>query len=264
VGSIAVASSAGAVTSSVEDQLVATYAPTVGAAWDVPLDEGGGARPWRVGAVWRGPLEARVDVGVDATKLSTLMLPLLHIAGVAQYDPQEVAFEVARDDGEWVLAAGITWKRWSAYPGPLEATVLCPPSQPGCAALTPPRVAFSDTVVPRVGLERTVELPRRAAVRVRGGLLLEPTPLPPSLPPSQAYDPTAQALASVPTRFFDATRFVLSAGGGVDLGDLAPLAVDFFAQLHALVSGNIEAAPGPPARISGTVLASGVTLTVRF
>jgi long-chain fatty acid transport protein len=264
VGSIAVASSGGAVTSSVEDQLVATYAPTVGVAWDLPMEEGAGARPWRVGVAWRGPLEAHVDVDIDATKLSTLTLPLLHIAGVAQYDPQEVALEVAREDGEWILAAGVTWKQWGAYPGPLEAAVLCPPTQPGCAALAPARVPFSDTIVPRIGLERTVGLPRRVAVRVRGGALLEPTPVPSSLPSSQAYDPATQAVVSVPTRFFDATRFVLSGGAGVDLGDIAPLAVDFFAQVHALVASNVEAPPAAPARVSGTVIASGFAVTVRF
>jgi long-chain fatty acid transport protein len=264
LGAIAVNGAGGMVTSSVQDQLVATYSPTFGAAWELPLERApGGAPAWRVGAVWRGPLQARFDVTVDASMLSSLSLPPLHIGGVAQYDPEEVSVEVARERDSWVFAAGVTWKRWSAYPGPFEPTVVCPGGD-SCAALSPPQVRLTDTVVPRVGVERTFDLPRRAAARLRGGFFLEPTPVPSSLPSSQAYDARAQALGDVPTRFFDAARAVLSAGGGVDLGDHAPVAVDVFAQWHWLLARTVDTPPTPPARLSGSVLGWGLSVAARF
>jgi long-chain fatty acid transport protein len=264
VGSIGIASAGGTVSSRVEDQLLATYAPTFGAAWDLPLDRArDGARRWRVGATWRGVLEARVGVTVDASKLSTLSLPPFDIAGVAQYDPEEASLEVARDETSWVIAAGVTWKRWSAYPGVFAATVVCASGQE-CLALAPPRIAFSDTLAPRLGAERTIPLARRAALRVRGGFLVEPTPVPRSLPTSRAYDAGSQGFVLVPTRFFDATRYVFTVGGGVDLGEFAPVAIDLFLQWHTLASARADTPPAPPAGLSGSALAWGLAVAVRF
>jgi long-chain fatty acid transport protein len=171
--------------------------------------------------------------------------------------------EIARERDAWTLAVGVTWKRWSAYGGPFEPTVVCGAGE-ACSALAAPAVRFADTVVPRAGVERTVELPRRAALHLRGGFFLEPTPVPSSLPSSQAYDARAQVLADVPTRFFDATRAVFSAGWGVDLGDCAPLEVDLFAQWHWLAPRDVQSPPAAPARLSGSVVAWGFTTSVRF
>jgi long-chain fatty acid transport protein len=264
LGAIAVNGAGGMVTSSVDDQLVATYAPTFGASWEFPLERApDGAPAWRVGAVWRGVLQARFDVTVDASMLSSLSLPPLHIGGVAQYDPEELSVEVARERDSWVLAAGLTWKRWSSYPGPFEPTVVCTGSA-GCSALSPPAVRLADTVVPRVAVERTFDLARRAAARLRGGFFLEPTPVPSSLASSQAYDAASQALGDVPTRFFDAARAVFSAGAGVDLGDRAPVAVDLSAQYHWLLPRTVDTPPSPPARLSGGVLGWSLSVAARF
>jgi long-chain fatty acid transport protein len=264
VGAIDIATGAGAVSSRVDDQLVATYAPTLGAAWDLPVETApGGARPWRIGAVWRGALQARFDVAVDVSTLSSLSIPPLHIGGVAQYDPEELSAEITRDRGGWTVAAGVSWKRWSAYAGPFEPTVVCAAGE-SCSALAPAPLRFADTVVPRVGVERTLELPRRAALRLRGGFFLEPTPVPSSLPSSQAYDARAQALADVSTRFFDATRAAFCAGWGADLGDYAPLGVDVFAQWHWLAPRDIKTPPAAPARLSGSVVAWGFATSMRF
>jgi long-chain fatty acid transport protein len=275
VGSIDVANTAGTVTSQVDDKLIATYAPTVGLAWDLPFDlASDGKARWRVGATYRGSIGATFGVNVDASKLSTLNLPVFNIAGVAQYDPPEVAFEVAHERGGWTIAAGATWKHWGAYPGVFEPTILCPPGQ-DCSALTPPQIAFSDTIVPRIGAERVVDLPRHAAVRVRAGFFYEPTPVPSSLPASPAYDLAMQGLLNVPTRFFDTSRYAFSLGGGVDLGDLAPFTVDVWAQLHLLQSSTMQTCTGDntpctpdigtgEAKLSGTVVAYGAMLGVRF
>jgi long-chain fatty acid transport protein len=264
VGTIAVVNTGGSVGSHVDDQLVANYAPTFGLSWDLPWDRAAdGSTRWRVGAVWRGSLEARFGVNVDASKLSSLALPVFNIAGVAQYDPQEAAFEVAREGDGWVVAAGVTWKHWSAYPGVFEPTILCPAGK-DCAALTPPAIAFSDTLVPRVGAEKTFALPRHTAVRARAGFFFEPSPVPSRLDPSQAYDQASQQNVDVPTRFFDADRYVFSLGGGVDLGDYAPFTLDVYAQYHVLASTTVTTEPAPPAKLSGQVLAWGLMLGVRF
>ena len=264
VGSIVVVNTAGSVGARVDDQLVATYAPTFGAAWDLPFDRADdGTRRWRVGLTWGGSIDARFGVLVDASKLSTLNLPVFNIAGIAQYDPQQLLFEVAREWDGWTAAAGVTWKNWSAYPGVLEPTILCPAGQE-CSLLSPPAIKFSDTLVPRAGLERAIELPRHASIKLRGGFFLEPTPVPSTLPSSQAYDATKKELVDVPTRFFDTTRYVFSLGAGVDFGDYLPFTLDFWAQYHVLASTTATTDPAPAASLSGDVLAYGLMLGVRF
>jgi long-chain fatty acid transport protein len=271
VGSIDVINTAGTVGAHVDDQLLTRYSPTVGLAYDLPFDRApDGSARWRIGATWRGKLDVTFGVNVDASKLSTINLPVFNIAGVAQYDPQELAVEVAHMQGGWTLAAGITWKHWSAYPGVFEPTILCPADQ-DCNALTPPVVAYSDTIVPRVGAERVLALPRHVALRARGGVFLEPTPVPSTLPSSQAYDQVSQGLVDVPTRFFDTTRYVFSLGGGVDLGDYGPFTVDVWAQYHVLANTTVSTcaggscSPDPgPAKLSGNVLAYGFFGGVRF
>jgi long-chain fatty acid transport protein len=272
VGAIDIVSSGGSVGTHVDDQLVATYAPTVGLAWDLPFDRAPDGSPqWRVGATWRGKLSATFGVTVDASKLSTLNLPPFNIAGFAQYDPEEAVLEVAREGGGWTVAAGVTWKRWSAYPGVFEPTILCPPSHPDCAALTPPQLAFSDTLVPRAGVERRFALPRQATISARAGFFYEPTPVPTTQPSSQAYDLASQGLVDVPTRFFDTSRYVFSLGAGVDLGEMAPFTLDLYAQYHVLADTTVTTCAGGqcnpepvPAKLSGNVLAWGLMLGVRF
>jgi long-chain fatty acid transport protein len=275
VGNITLVNTAGAVSSRVDDELIATYAPSFGVAWDLPFGQApDGTACWRVGAAWRGSIGARFGVNVDASKLSTLSLPVFNIAGIAQYDPPEAAFEVAHERAGWTVAAGVTWKHWSAYPGVFEPTVQCSAGQ-DCSALTPPAIGFSDTLVPRAGAERVIDLARGASVRLRAGFFYEPTPVPGSLPASAAYDLAAQRLVGVPTRFFDSSRYVLSLGGGVDLGDVAPFSVDVWAQLHVLSAATIQSctgdgAPCTPdvgtgaAQLSGAVVSFGALLGVRF
>jgi len=271
VGSIDVISTAGAVGAKVDDQLIATYAPTVGLAYDLPFDRApDGSTRWRIGATWRGKLDATFGVNVDASKLSTINLPVFNIAGVAQYDPEELAIEVAHVRDGWTVAAGITWKHWSAYPGVFEPTIICP-ADTDCAALTPPVIAYSDNIVPRVGAEKLIALPRHVALRARGGFFLEPTPVPSTLPSSQAYDQASQGLVNVPTRFFDTTRYVFSLGGGVDLGDYGPFTLDTWVQYHVLAATTVTTCSGAPctpdpgpAKLSGNVLAYGLMAGVRF
>jgi hypothetical protein len=277
-GTVLVATDAtGRVGSRVEDQLVATYAPILGATFDLPLaSESSESSKWRVGATYRGKLDARFAVSIDATKLSSLKLPVFNIAGLAQFDPAQLALEVAREAGPWTLALGATYKMWSKYPGPLEPTILCPSDNPDCGAPEPTRVSFNDTVVVRAGAERALVLGRGAKAFFRGGLFFEPTPVARNLPASYAFDPGGAARCNasgdpacdprqaLETRFFDGNRYVFTIGGGVELGDpLPPITIDTWAQYH-LLSRSFDLAPSGHADVSGHVLAIGLAAGVTF
>jgi len=267
---VAATDATGHVGTRVEDQLIAVYAPIAGITYDLPI---GRPHSLRVGAAYRGALAARFSVEIDATHLSSLNIPVFNIAGLAQYDPAQLAFEVTYDTPELVLALGATYKRWSQYPGPLEATIQCPASEPNCGALSPTPVNYSDTVVLRAGADRALPVTQSLTAHARAGYFLEPTPMPSSIDASQAYSPAAAAVVSVPTRFFDATRHVLTLGGGLELRPpLPPLTLDLFGQLHLLQPRTMTLHPGPSgdptssseARVSGSVLAGGLVLGVRF
>jgi long-chain fatty acid transport protein len=262
-GTVLVATDAtGRVGSRVEDQLIATYAPIVGASWDLPVDA---ERSFHVGVTYRGTLDARFAVSIDATKLSTLNIPVFNIAGVAQYDPAQIALEVAHDAGHWLFAAGVTYKRWSQYPGLVEPTILCPSDTPDCGALQPASFNLSDTLVPRAGVERAIPMTKSATAYARGGFFYEPSPVPSSLPASQAWDQTQATTVPVPTRFYDASRFVLTLGGGLDLrSPLPPITLDVYAQYHLLQSRDVATGTGATSSLSGHVLFGGMTAGVRF
>ncbi len=262
-GTVLVATDAtGRVGSRVEDQLVATYAPTFGATWDIPID---GPNKWRVGATYRGTLDARFSVEIDATKLSTLKLPVFNIAGVAQYDPAQVAVEIAHDRGPWVFAAGGVFKFWSKYPGLVEPTILCPADNPDCGALQPTRIPFSNTLVLRAGGERAFAIARGATAFLRAGLFREPTPVPSTLPTSQAWDQTAKATVAVPTRFLDGDRWAFTLGGGIAMTKpLPPISLDVWGQYHLMPSQKVDVQSTTGATISGHVLAVGLLAGVSF
>lgn len=262
----------GRVASNVQDQLIATYAPTFGLSFDVPFKD---REMTRIGASYRGALAANFDVTIDATKLSSLNIPVLTIAGLAQYDPEQLSFEVARSQGAFLFAAGVTYKRWSRYPGILQATLPCPPSDPTCGSLVPPSIVYADTLVPRVAAEYTLDAARSLQVHLRAGAFYEPSSLPSKLPPSQAFDPLSQAAVSLPTRYFDTDRLAITLGYGALLRDpLPPVTLDLFAQAHFLLSRTTESDASGAAsaggsvhsvgKASGAVLAAGLLLGVAF
>jgi long-chain fatty acid transport protein len=289
VGNVVVATDAsGRVGSNVDAQLVATYAPTFGASYEHDLGEG----LVRVGATFRGELDARFGVSIDATKLSTLNIPVFNIAGLAQYDPAEGVLEGAYLTKDWTLALGVTYKHWSAYPGLIEPTILCPDGGTDCGALEPVKIDYSDTLVPRIGADRAFELSSLALMHLRAGYLFEPTPMPSTLPASQAWNSAQQTTGYVPTRNFDASRHVFSLGAGFELGkpiayDPAPgvtfarhqkserpFTLDLYTQLHALQPRTVTVAHGPngegddpgfgDAKLTGTMLVVGIVGGVSF
>ncbi|NUQ73470.1 MAG: hypothetical protein HUU21_07945 [Polyangiaceae bacterium] len=259
-GSVLVATDAsGRVGTVVEDTLVASYAPTVGAS----ADFGDG---YRVGLTFRGELVGRFNVIITVQDLGGIVVPPLNISGVAQYDPWQLALEVARTKGPWKLALGATLKHWSAYPGPAEATVRCPETDPetgmpfegSCSALVPEPPDYSDTVVPHVGVERTVELRPGLRSHFRGGYFFELSP-----------SPEQKGAANL----FDNSRSVLSVGYGVELSPPLPsIRAEWFGQLHVLHPRTHTKDPGissanaafPSVETSGFIVAGGATLGVSF
>lgn len=249
---VAATDATGRVGTSVETQLVATYAPVFGATYDLPIKEHHAL--WRVGLTFRGTLDARFAVVIDGTKLSTLQIPLFNISGLAQYDPAQIGFEVARREEHNTLALQLVYKTWSSFPGVLESTVVCTEGGAGACGLVPPKIDWRDTVVVRAGAEQGFPIARGATLFARGGMFYEGSPLPSDLPASEAYDTVANGVATVPTRYFDSDRFVVTAGTGLTLAKpLPPIDLDLYAQYHILLAQTITSTD--PA--SGKVLSSG-------
>jgi long-chain fatty acid transport protein len=253
-GSVLVATDAsGRIGTVVEDTLVASYGPIAGVSYDV-------GRDYRVGLALRGELEGRFDVVITVRDLGQIVVPPLHISGMAQYDPTQLAAEVARVRGPWRGAIGLTWKRWSAYPGAPEATVRCPPGPDGedCAALVPAPPGYSDTVVPRLGVERAFAPREGVTMLARAGYFFEPSPAP---------EQTREA------NVFDEARSALTIGYGLRLdAPLPPVALDAFAGLQVL-HGRAHAkdavvasdnAGAPRADTGGVILSAGTALEVSF
>ena len=248
-----------------DDQVVATYAPLASMAFDV-------TDHLRIGATYRGELVGKFVIHIKAQDLG-LNLPDFNVAGVAQYDPAQVAAEVrwssiGRTPGAvpiereaWRLAVGAIARRWSKYPGQVEATVL------ENKDFSPPPTDAHDTISPRIGLERSMPLTRLAALRLRVGYMFEPTPL-----PAQTKATMIDAQRASTTNLLDSNRHVFTAGVGLLFSDEIPLQLDAFAQLHVLTArthvkdANVPSdAPGYPEVTSkGTIWVLGMTLGVRF
>ncbi|MBX3207998.1 MAG: hypothetical protein KF764_23325 [Labilithrix sp.] len=238
----------GRVGTRVENQLVATYAPAFGITWDVPGDS-----KVRVGLTYRGTLDARFQVVVDGTKLSSIAIPLLNISGLAQYDPSQGVVEVARVDALNVLAVQLVYKQWSAFPGVLEPTIACSEGGAGACGLLPPRVEWRDTAAVRIGAEQGFELAPGVVLRGRGGGFVETSALPPAVPASEAFDVPSKSVITVPTRYFDSTRVAVTTGVGLSLDrPLPPIDLDLFMQYHLLLPRTITSSDG-----AGTVLSRG-------
>ncbi|MBW2455301.1 MAG: hypothetical protein JRI68_12355 [Deltaproteobacteria bacterium] len=252
-GSVLVATDAsGRIGTVVQDTLVASYAPLLGASYDI-------TETYRVGLAVRGELVGRFNVVIVAEDLGAIDIPPMNISGIAQYDPWQIALEVARLDGPWKVALGATYKHWQDYPGPAEATVRCedaPEPDTPCAALVPPDPDYSPVVAPRAGVEGALPLAEGAALKLRGGYAFEPSPA-----------PEQQGV----TNYFDNHRSVFSLGFGVDLAEPLPaIAFDGFAQVQWLHSRSHEKQQAQGALqdgqvdTRGVILAGGTSATVRF
>lgn len=263
---VAATDATGRVGTRVETQLVATYAPTLGLTYDLPLR---GDATYRVGLNYRGTLDARFGITIDASKISSLQIPLFNISGVAQYDPSQFVVEAARIEGLGVLAAQFVYKRWSAFPGILEPTVLCLDGSATCGLL-PPSIDWQDTFVGRLGAEQGFRVAPGAVMRGRAGAFYETSPLPKDLPAALAFDASAKGAVAVPVRYFDAHRLAGTLGVGLSLSKpLPPIDLDLFGQYQVLLPRTIRSLDDQGAvlaegKASGHVASFGMTAGVRF
>ncbi|MBM4359491.1 MAG: hypothetical protein FJ096_15410 [Deltaproteobacteria bacterium] len=241
----------GKIGTQVSDTLVASYAPVFGASWESASGR------HRVGVAFRGELVGRFDVVIRAEDLGSIVIPPLHVSGLAQYEPWQLAVEAARVEGPVRVAFGLKYAHWSAYPGPAEATVRCedaPELEGACDAKVPQPVGYRGTVSPRFGVEGVLDLGPAAELKGRAGYAFEPTPAP------------EQRGAR---NLFDMSRSVASVGIGVAFARL-PFSLDAFAQLQMLHARTHEkrVEDGAPSSFTvttaGTLSAGGLAVTVKL
>lgn len=169
----------------VETQVISSFAPIVGASYDLG--------DFSFGAVWRGKIESDFVFQI-VTRDLPLTVPVLNLGGIAQYDPHTVVLEASwRPTPALRVALGAFYALWSEYPGPLTTTSRSSPA--------PPAVNFSNTLSPRVSAEYTLRR-RRTALKLRLGYAYVPSPAPP-----------ARAVA----RYLDNDRHMLTLGAGFEL-----------------------------------------------
>ena len=222
------ADATGRISSTSEEQLLASFAPLLGARYRL-------GPSLTLGATLHFPSESAYDIRVtsDLGPAIPITLPALRIAGTAQYDPLILAAEAGyRPRPDLLLSAQVAYERWSAFPLPtLNVVDGMPPEAPA---------DFHDTVLPRVAAEWTV-----GAFTLRGGYAFVPTPAPEATG-SQA--------------FVDNTRHVFSLGAGIVA---APLHVDAWAQAHVLAARRNHRPGGEPdIETSGSILAGGMLVGV--
>jgi len=200
-----------------EQQLVADYAPIFGVT--LHLDEGD------IALVYRGVSAAGYDVTISNNLLDQLPigLPQLRLHGVAQYDPRQVTLEAAWHTLPRIrVLTGVTWKRWSDYPGLADV--------PSARSRPLPHAIYGDTFTGRIAAERLVG--EHGVLRL--GYAYEPTPV---TTPEYVVE-------------YDSNRHVFGIGFGLSY---APFQLDLFGQWHVL---EREAHSG------GNVFTTGLTLGV--
>ena len=247
-GSVIVATDAsGRVGTVVEDTLIASYAPIIGASRDFG--------PYRLGLTYRGQLSGPFDVVIQVRDLGSIVVPPLHISGTAQFDPHQLEVELTRSLGNFQVALGATYRRWSDYPGAVQQTVRCPDPVPGedpveCDPLIPEPPHYSDTVAPRVAAEGVFTIAPGITLKGRAGYAFEPSPAPEQ--------------TSVPNDF-DNHRSVIGLGYGLSLSRPLPrIDLDLFSQIHILHDRDHHKPDGTVFQTHGTMAVLGATLGVNL
>ncbi len=204
------ADAAGSIGSTVEQQLIVDYAPIFGVMWTPEW-----VKKLTVGFTYRGESIAQFDVVLknDLGSALPLGIPKMTIEGIAQYDPQQLAIEVAyKPLPGMLLALQLCWKDWSRYPLPTKNVTD--------AAAVQPLPNFHDTFVGRFGFEQVFKV-KRWRLAARAGYWFEPTPV-----------KEQKGL----TNLLDNHRHILSVGFGASFhkGLVVPFSVDLFFQYHHL------------------------------
>ena len=212
-----------AIEADVNEHLAAIASPIIGVRWD-PLPFLGTA------VVYRG--EFHVPFKTSTTNHVAGNLLILDIDSIALYQPaQVIAGASCRPIPDLLTTLDFTWKFWSRYAGPFIKVKVSMPEVLGTIAPEPPKVPFSDTFTLAAGAEyRFTQVPGHIFF-ARGGLGIEPSPVP---------DQTGV------TNLLDGFKTILSAGGGweTELGDGRRLAADLHVQVHLVAESTLKKAAG--------------------
>ncbi|MEC7525449.1 MAG: hypothetical protein VYE22_36535 [Myxococcota bacterium] len=242
-----------AFSSVVETQLLTTFAPIVGARYTQP--------EWGIGLTYRHELVSITDLNIATADLP-VMLPVLRVGGVVQYDPPTIIAE-----GHWkpipslMLVANVTTQLWSSFPGMQIGTTAM-----GTQAPAP---EFSPVVVPRVAVEGT-HRDGEFTFAFRGGYALQLSPAPPARMANRRLPNGEPTSEQVPFRVLDNDRHILTAGFGwtIHLGPGGEkLVLDAYGQAHVLMDRTHEigrTAGADPMVTSGYGLVGGWTIGAEF
>jgi len=220
-----------------EVQLLADFSPIAGIQYY--------RDNFALGITYRSELVSAINLDIEVRNLP-ISLPTLGIDAYAHYDPHNLSVEGSwKPTPELMLVLNLTWRRWSAYPGPAGATTD--------RSNFPPAMNFHDTVSPRVGIEYTSR-GERLSLSARGGALFEPTPAPRAAMAAVRDfngDPLLDMDGNVvmqPQRRLDNSRLIVTAGFGLEwqTAHEPVLRVDLFGQAHALQRRE-HAVPAPGA-----------------
>ena len=195
----------GRVGSAVANEVVTDYAPLLGLLVR-PIER------LSLALVYHGESRADFNFPVEADLGETFPLPVpaLDISGTAQFDPAQLWVELSgRPTDSLLVAAGMSWSRWSRFANPISYTAV-PDGFPA-----QPEPGFNDTITWRAGVEGRFEL-LSIEIEPRAGAAWIPTPA-----------PDQEGLHS----YLDNDRLQVGAGLGLHRG---PLRLDLAAQVHLL------------------------------
>jgi len=195
---------------------------------DLALTAGVLVRPWpelRLGFSFRDELALGYELVTDVTIRDVGQL-VAEVEGISGYTPQQFTWAVAYDPTPaLMLTADLVWARWSRSPDPsARFRVTLDGEDIGLdeidARSAPVDLGAVDTVEPRLGAEWRPT----AAVALRGGYGLRPTPL-----PAQTGE----------TNYADSDAHQLGAGVGYSFADplamhRTPITLDLTAQVTIL------------------------------
>ncbi|MBI2379002.1 MAG: hypothetical protein HYV07_33715 [Deltaproteobacteria bacterium] len=174
-GSIDVApNETGKIGTTVRDELVAAYAPILGAQLTA-------LAPLSLGLSFRGESTAEFDLPITADLGGAFPLPIprLDVSGTAQYDPLMLTLGAAWSfDSGLLIAVDVAYEAWSGYPSPIRYTAV-PAGFPA-----QPEPGFSDVLAARAGAELSISTALGLTFEPRVGLAVRPTPVP---SPSRGY-----------------------------------------------------------------------------
>ena len=195
------------------DQLVARYAPILGAYWAV-------SESFHLGVAYRAQSSAEFDLPITADLGDDfpLQVPELTIRGVAQYDPETYDAELGWVSDPWRVNIGVRLSRWSLFPKPIEYA-----ARPVEVARIP-TPDWTNSWSPSLGIKRHWSVGGWAGV-LHGGYRWLPTPVPSS---------------QQTTAYLDNHRHILSMGHTFELQKLT---LGFAGQIHQLRPRTTRSTP---------------------